>query len=334
MKRRKKALGLSLVLIISLLITGCGKTAKLKTSDTTAVKVKGATITATQFYNELKKDSISTLVNMIDHKLFDKKYPTNEEEEQEIEKQISSIKSYYKDDENSYLSAIKTYYNVESEDELKELLSLQYKRKQAVNDYVEKKITNKEIQKYYDENVYADVKASHILISVETTDKMSDEEKEEVKEKAKKKAEKIITKLNNGEDFSKLAKKYSDDDATASKGGDLGYFNSDDMDSGFWNGVQQLAKDEYSKEPVESSYGYHIILKTGEKKKKSLKKMKSEIKEKIREDKLNNDSTLYYKTLKSIREDKNITFGDSNLEKQYNEYMDNLINSSNSSQEQ
>ena len=327
MKKTKNILALSLILVVSLFITGCGKSAKLKTSNTTAVAVKGAKITATQFYNELKKDSISTLVNMIDHKLFDKKYSTDEAENTAVEKQISTIKSYY-------LSAIKTYYGVSNEDELKDLLSLQYKREQAINDYIEKKVSDKEIQKYYDENVYADVKASHILISVKTTDDMSDAEKENVKEKAKKKAEKIITKLNNGEDFSKLAKKYSDDDATASKGGDLGYFNSDDMDSGFWNGVVQLAKNEYSKEPVESSYGYHIILKTGERKKKSLKKMKSEIKEKIREDKLSNDSTLYYKTLKSIREDKNITFGDSNLEDQYNDYMDNLINSSNSSSEQ
>ena len=208
MKKTKNILALSLILVVSLFITGCGKSAKLKTSNTTAVAVKGAKITATQFYNELKKDSISTLVNMIDHKLFDKKYPTDEAENTAVEKQISTIKSYYKDDENSYLSAIKTYYGVSNEDELKDLLSLQYKREQAINDYIEKKVSDKEIQKYYDENVYADVKASHILISVKTTDDMSDAEKENVKEKAKKKAEKIITKLNNGEDFSKLAKEY------------------------------------------------------------------------------------------------------------------------------
>ena len=66
------------------------------------------------------------------------------------------------------------------------------------------------------------------------------------------------------------AKKYSDDTASAKKGGDLGYFNSEDMDGGFYNGAKSLNKGQYSKEPVESSYGYHIILKTGEKKKKSL----------------------------------------------------------------
>ena len=182
-----------------------------------------------------------------------------------------------------------------------------------------------EIQKYYDENIYPDIKASHILISVDTTDKMSDDEKKKAKSSALKKAKEVISKLEKGEKFEDLAKKYSTDKDTASNGGSLGYINSDDMDASFWNSLKDLKKGEYTKEPVETSYGYEIIKNEGEKKKASLKSKKSSIKKTLAKEKLSNDSSLYYKSLIEIRKSKNITFGDSELEKDYNDYMDTLI---------
>lgn len=330
MKKKRILHYFGLIMIITLLLTGCGKSTKLK-DNSTAVALKGNKITANDFYNELKKDSIEKLVNMIDHKLFDKKYPSDQEEENSINSQIENIKSYYKDNEEAYLSTIKSYFGANSEDELRSILSLEYKRNMAVNDYIKDNITDAEIKKYYDENIYGDIKASHILISIENKDDMSDKEKEEAKDKALKKAKKIIKELNDGKKFSELAKKYSDDDANKDKGGDLGYFNKDDMDGSFWNAVLKLKKNEYTKEPIESSYGYHIILKTGSKEKKTLKGVKSSIKETLTTDKLNNDKALYYKTLMSIRDKKEITFGDKELEKQYNDYMDELIERVNSS---
>lgn len=330
MKNGKKVIYLTLVLAISLLITGCGKKAELKDNNT-AVSLKGGKITANNYYEELKKDadSIEKLVNMIDHKLLDKKYPSDSEEESSINSQIENIKSYYKDDEATYLSTIKSYFGVNSEDELREVLSLEYKRNKAVKDYIEKNLTDAEINKYYEENIYGDIKASHILISIDAKEDASDDEKEKAKEKALNKAKKVIKELDEGKKFSDLAKKYSDDDATKSKGGDLGYFNKDDMDGSFWNAALELKKDEYTKEPVESSYGYHIILKTGEKEKKTLKGVKSSIKETLTSDKLSNDKALYYKTLMSIREDKKVTFKDNDLEKKYNNYMNDLIDKAN-----
>ena len=58
---------------------------------------------------------------------------------------------------------------------------------------------------------------------------------------------------------------------------------------------------------------------------KSLKSKKSSIKKTLAKEKLSNDSSLYYKSLIEIRKSKNITFGDSELEKDYNDYMDTLI---------
>lgn len=325
MNKKKLVTILIMIIAITSITTGCGKTAKLETDDKTVVALSGRKITAQNLYDELKQNSIEVLIDMIDHKLLDKKYPTNDEEKNSIEDQISQIKSYYQDNEDNYLAAIQTYFGVKDEDELRDKLSLEYKRNLAVNDYIEDNIKDDEIQKYYDKNVYGDIEASHILISVETTNDMSDEEKEKAKNEAYKKAQDIIKKLDNGEDFAKLAKKYSQDESNAKKGGKLGYFNKDDMDAGFWNGALSLKKNEYSKEPVESAYGYHVILKTGEKEKESLDSVKDTIIETLAKEKLDSDSTLYYDALMGIREDKKITFGDDELEKAYKEYMNDLI---------
>ena len=176
------------------------------------------------------------------------------------------------------------------------------------------------------------VKASHILISVDTTEDATDEEKQKAEEKAKKTAEKIISQLEKGKKFEDLAKKYSDDSSNASNGGDLGYFDLSDMVSEFSDAVKELKVNEYTKEPVKTEFGYHVILKTGEKDKPKLKEVKDDIKKKLTEQKLDEDSTLYYVALKEIREENKIKWNDDTLKKAYNNYMDDLIKSAEQSQ--
>ena len=127
--------------------------------------------------------------------------------------------------------------------------------------------------------------AKHILIAVNTSDDADDDEKKEAEEVALEKAKKIIKKLSNGENFDKLAKKNSDDKATASKGGDLGTFKYDDMVAEFSKACAELKVNEYTKEPVKTTYGYHIILKTKQEDKPKLSKVKADIKQKLREQK-------------------------------------------------
>ena len=91
------------------------------------------------------------------------------------------------------------------------MLRLEYKRNEAVEDYVEDNLSDDEIQEYYDENTIGDIKASHILITPDVDSNATDDEQEKAEEEAKKQAEKIIKKLEDGEDFADLAKEYSDD---------------------------------------------------------------------------------------------------------------------------
>ena len=327
MKKKSIIISISILLLLSVLTTGCGKDIEVKNGSKVAVSVKEGKISATEYYEKIKETNISTLIDMIDKEIFDEMFKDKDtkEEDESINKQIEQIKSYYGEDEESYKSIIKQYFGVESEDELKDKLRLDYRRNKAVEEYIIKNIKDDEIKKYYNDNITGEIKASHILISVDVKSDATDEEKTKAEEKALKEAKDIIKKLDKGEDFSKLAKKSSDDKATATNGGDLGYFQPSDMTKSFADAVKELKVKEYTKEPVKTEYGYHIILKTGEKDKPKLDEVKDDIKEKIKTEKLQSNQSLYYETLMEIRNDSKITWNDTTLKNAYNEYMDKLI---------
>ena len=327
MKNKKIIMGLLALLVVPTLTTGCGQKAELKNGSEVAVKVDGAKITADEYYNEIKTNNVSTLIDMIDHELFDKKYGGTEDEKKTVKEQIENIKNQYGNNEDTYKQVLMQYFGAENDKELEEILGLEYRRTEAVNDYIEENIKDKEIEKYYEKEVYGEIKASHILITPSVSEDASTDEKKTAEEEALKEAKKIIKELKNGKKFADLAKKYSKDEASASNGGDLGYFDLNEMVDEFSEAVKELKVDEYTKEPVKSSFGYHIILKTGEKEKPKLKDVKDKIIETLREEKLNEDPTLYYQTLVDIRKDKKIEFKDDEIKKQYNKLMDQLIDS-------
>lgn len=331
MKKNKLILTLSFLAAITLMFTGCGKKAELKDGAEVAVSVKGGKITATEYYEEIKNDNIATLIDMIDHKLLDKTYQTDDEENKAVKNQISQMKKKYGSNEETYLNILRQYFGVNSEKELEEMLRLEYKRNRAVKDYISTHLTDKEIKNYYNDNIYGKIKASHILISVDASDNATTEEKEKAEKKALEQAKDIIKQLDEGKDFATLAKKYSTDESNKEKGGDLGYFQPSDMVDEFSEAVRNLKDGEYTKKPVKTKFGYHIILKVDQKDKAELKDVKSDIKEKLTAQKLSDDTSLYYQTLVKYRESKKITWNDDSLKKQYNDYMDKLIENAKSS---
>ena len=78
MKNKKIFTGLASLAVISLILCGCGKKVELKDGAEVAVSAKDTKITANEYYKEIKSSNISTLIDMIDHSLFDKKYPTDD----------------------------------------------------------------------------------------------------------------------------------------------------------------------------------------------------------------------------------------------------------------
>lgn len=113
--------------------------------------------------------------------------------------------------------------------------------------------TDAEINDYYQQNISAYQEpetrtARHILIK---TDGTNDEAK-------KAEADEILKKIKAGGDFAELAKKFSEDPGSASRGGDLGSFSSGQMVPTFDDAVFSMAKNEIS-DLVKTRFGYHII---------------------------------------------------------------------------
>jgi peptidyl-prolyl cis-trans isomerase SurA len=84
------------------------------------------------------------------------------------------------------------------------------------------------------------------------------EETEESEARARKKLLELRKRILDGEKFSTLAVLYSDDPASARKGGELGLRTAEELDPAFADAAFGLQEGEVSG-IVESSYGYHII---------------------------------------------------------------------------
>ena len=315
MKNFKKVL---LVVICLLLVTGCGDV-KLKNGENAAVTFKDNDgISSDDLYNELKKNyGANTLINMIDAYLLEKEYDTTSDEKDYIKEVISSVKEYAAQYDMTFTDYISNYYGVTTEDAFKELVSLNYRRNLWSTDYAKTQVSDKQIKEYYETYTIGDIEASHILISTQATSDMADDEKDNLNSEALKKAKEVIVKLNNGEDFAELAKEYSDDTASAKDGGKLGYFNRGQMVSAFEEAAIALKVGEYSKTPVKTEFGYHIIYKTNQKDKPTLEEAKDGIVEKIASELLASDSTLYAKSLVALREKYEMTIKDSVLKSGY-----------------
>lgn len=84
--------------------------------------------------------------------------------------------------------------------------------------------------------------------------------------KTKAEAEKIIAELNKGAKFADLAKKDSIDPG-AQSGGELGWFTKDQMVKPFADAAFALKPGTYTKTPVQSQFGWHIIESEGKREK-------------------------------------------------------------------
>lgn len=105
-------------------------------------------------------------------------------------------------------------------------------------------VVDADLSAEYDEQVAAvptEYSARHILVEDEAA------------------AKAIIAKLDSGADFAKLAKEKSKD-SSASNGGDLGWFALQTMVKPFADAVAALEKGKYTTTPVQSQFGWHVIL--------------------------------------------------------------------------
>lgn len=106
-------------------------------------------------------------------------------------------------------------------------------------------VTEEAVRARYDKEIAAtpptnEIRARHILVAT------------------KEEAEAIIAQLDAGGDFEAIAKEKSTDGAAA-QGGDLGFFGPGQMVPAFEEAAFALEVGQFSKEPVQTQFGFHLI---------------------------------------------------------------------------
>ncbi|GAB6042301.1 peptidylprolyl isomerase [Endothiovibrio diazotrophicus] len=137
---------------------------------------------------------------------------------------------------------------LEKRAEVKDALERQrrtYLANLVVQEHLKKNpVSDEEVKQAYDKFVggesHTEYKARHILV------------KEESEAKA------LIKELDGGADFAELAKKKSTG-PTGKNGGDLGWFEPKTMVKPFSDAVKDMKKGTYTKEPVKTQFGWHVI---------------------------------------------------------------------------
>jgi peptidyl-prolyl cis-trans isomerase C len=117
---------------------------------------------------------------------------------------------------------------------------------EVINKEVEAKITDEEVRKRYDTEIAGappsnEVHARHILV------------------KTKEEADAIVKQLDGGAKFEDIAKEKSADAGSGTQGGDLGWFGAGQMVPEFEKAAFALEVGAYTKEPVQSQFGWHVI---------------------------------------------------------------------------
>jgi len=307
------ALGGILVTVLVVVLIWPDRIATLKDGTQPVATIDGMTFTADELYEDMKDIySVSSLLDKLDTKILTDKYPDTDEMDDEV---TSQAENYYK--------AYEQYYKMSKEDFLKqngfntekkflEYLKLNNRRTKYVKEYTQSEVTDKEIDKYYEDKVYGDINTKHMLVKVDSS--ASDDDKKEAENLAKE----IISKLDEGKTFDEVKEEYKDKITYE----ELGYksYNAA-LEEAYKNEMKNLKDGEYSKEPVKTSYGYHIVYRIDQKEKPALEDIKDQIKEEIADEKISNDKNLYYVALDKMRENANLKFEDTVLKEKYDNYM-------------
>ncbi len=315
------------------MLCGCGKVPKLSNGEEAVVQFKDGGISANDFYNEIKdKYGLQTLINMIDRYIFEKEFASEiENAKNQAEAQVKSLRTNYDSDEE--MEQALQSYGYGTVEAYKDYVYLSYLQNHAIETYVQGLVTEDELKKYYETDIYPNMNISHILITSNASSTATSDEKKKAEEEAKKKAEEVIKKLKESKDvaktFEELAKEYSKDDSTKDKAGDLGEINIGSLDSKYDELVKAAAKlkdGEFSTSVIKTQAGFHVILKTKTGEKKSFDDVKETMKEAIAEDKLTENSSLISEAIQNYRKKYDLDIVDSEMQSQYSKYMNNLIN--------
>jgi len=323
-----------LLLVLALMLVGCNKKSSNLENNSTILTMKdGVTVTADDLYQKLKEsdEALTEVINMVDKQILESIYADKIDEANDAaDAAIVEAEEYFGDDLETYLQQ----YGYGGVDDYKELVYIGYLEDLAISDYCKDQITEKQIKKYYKDEVVGDIKVSHILITSKATDDMTDEEVSAAETEAKEKAESIIDELNKtsksevATKFAELAKEMSEDSSTADNGGSLGWINKGTLSSEYdelVTAAYNLKDGEYSTTVVVTELGYHVIMRTETKEKADLEDIKDDIIETLAEEYLEEHQVAKVKAMQELRKEYDLTFEDDSIKERYAEYIQEML---------
>ena len=303
--------GLFIGLMIMLLLLP-DRIAKLENGEEVIVQIGEKTITADNLYLDMKENyTISLLIQKIDNIILSELYPEDNEMKTAVNETadyyIATYETYYGNTVDQFLSS----NGYKNRDDYLEKLKLDYRRNKYYKEYVKSLITDKEINDYYNNNVFGSIGTKYISISIDDT------------ERSKIVLQTILNELKSGSTYEEVVKKFKAD----IKYQDLEYIDFDtEIDTSYLNILKKLSDNTYSTVPLQSSTDYKIIFRTDQKDKEELDTIKDKIINKIANYKEANDKTLYYKALNKLRADNKVVIKDTELATKYENYIRDITN--------
>ena len=323
-----------ILLVAVLIFTLCTKRVPLTSKGEEIVAtIKGKKVTADELYLSLKdaggKDQ---LLSIIDEYIADKEVTITEEDEEYVKEIVDyyvEYAEYYETDLATFLANYVGIPGISTEKEFSEFVLKDYKKTLTVQKYIGEKAEEKDLKEYYKENFSDTLTAKHILIEV---DKEA-EDAEKADEEAYERAVKLIQKLNNTDSkkldkkFEELAEKNSDDTGTYANGGLVENFKKSEVEKEFYEAAYKLKDGEYTKEPIKTTYGYHIILKVSSTPVEKYEDIVADVKKAYAETQLTNDSTLLALKWEELRNEYKLSIKDDLIKKAYKDALDSVKNS-------
>ena len=298
--------GIILTCVVCLIARTRGM-ASLRYGKDTIASVAGKSILTEDVYEKVKSNyGLSALIDQVDKAILNDKYTLTEKEEEEAKEQADYYLQYYT---QAGLTEQEFYEKngFSNYDEFLNDVRASVKSNKYLYDYLEGKLEEGAVQKYYDENKDSieTYDSEHILVKI--SDTVTDEQ-------ALALANEIIAKLNEGKSFDEVVEEYKDQITHE----ELGYQGKTaSLEQAYIDELVALNDGEYSKTPIKTSYGYHIVHKLAT---STLEDLRGTIIETLSTDMLTEDSSLLYKAFVELRKENNLEIYDEQLKKQYDEY--------------
>lgn len=280
----------SLAIGSALLLVGCSQSPEV--ASTTAGRIR-----QDEFYERLKETPTGTggtvgeqvLQNMLLEDILEEQYGDQVSQE-EVDQEIDEIAEPQGGREALEEALAQTGTDISR---LEQSVKVNLMLNLAVADYAD--YTEEDLKEYYDSQVPEGTRVAHILVD--------DEEK----------AQELIDELEDGADFAELAEEHSQDPGSASNGGEY-ELETGQMVPEFEQAAMELEEGEITQEPVESSFGYHIITMLEKGEKEDFEEVKDQVEKDYVQEELATNPQVVNNALSQLVQEANVNIVDDQLQ--------------------